>query len=103
LAVLFADGTCAHEAAYPVTTMELKFMKKLILLTFAILAMPLTAQAQGIIGGAQEGAYRGNRDAGPVGAIVGGTVGAAVGGVEGVIGVPHRGYYYRHHRRYYRD
>ena len=64
-------------------------MKKLVLLTVAILAMPLAAQAQGIIGGAQEGAHEGDRAAGPVGAVVGGTVGAAVGGVEGAIGVPH--------------
>jgi hypothetical protein len=87
-----------------IPTMELKIMKKLVLLTLAILAMPLAAQAQGIIGGAQDGAHEGNRAAGPVGAVVGGTVGAAVGGAEGVIGVPHhRHYYYRDHHRYYRD
>jgi len=62
-------------------------MKKFALAALVILAMPLAAQAQGIIGGAQEGAYQGNRAAGPVGAVVGGTVGAAVGGVEGGVAV----------------
>lgn len=54
-------------------------------------AMPI-ANAQGIIGGAQEGAARGNRAAGPVGGVVGGAVGAGVGGVvggvKGVVGIP---------------
>src|ERR1700749_1148055 len=63
----------------------------------AVLALPSIGHAQGIIGGAEEGAYRGNRAAGPVGGVVGGAVGAGVGGavgaVNGVLGVPNRGYY----------
>ena len=75
---------------------------------FALLASSISAQAQGIIGGGEHGARVGNRAAGPVGAVVGGVVGGVtggvVGGVRGVVGVPHRGYYRRHHRhhRYYR-
>jgi hypothetical protein len=60
----------------------------------AVLAMPLAAEAQGVIGGAQEGARVGNRAAGPVGgavgAVGGGVVGGVVGGVKGAIGVPQR-------------
>ncbi|MGZ5864554.1 MAG: Spy/CpxP family protein refolding chaperone [Xanthobacteraceae bacterium] len=59
-----------------------------------VLALPLTAQAQGIVRGAQEGAAEGNRAAGPVGGavggVVGGAVGGAVGGVKGVLGIPQR-------------
>jgi hypothetical protein len=55
-----------------------------------VLAMPVTAQAQGIVRGAQEGAAEGNRAAGPVGGVVGGAVGGAVGGVKGVLGIPQR-------------
>lgn len=58
----------------------------------AALAVPLSAQAQGIIGGGQQGVAMGQKAAGPVGAVVGGVVGGAVGavvgGVKGVIGVP---------------
>lgn len=73
----------------------------------ALLVIPQFAHAQGIVGGAEEGVRRGNRAAGPVGGVVGGAIGAGVGGVvggvEGVLGVPHRGYRYRHyHRRYHR-
>jgi hypothetical protein len=60
----------------------------------AALAMPALAQAQGIVGGAEQGYDRGNRAAGPVGGVVGGAVGAgvggAVGGVKGVLGIPDR-------------
>jgi len=56
----------------------------------AVLSLPLVAQAQGIVRGAQEGAAEGNRDAGPVGGAVGGAVGGIVGGVEGVLGIPQR-------------
>jgi hypothetical protein len=68
----------------------------------ALLAVPQLAQAQGIVGGAEEGVRRGNRAAGPVGGVVGGAIGAGVGGVvggvKGVIGAPDRRY---HHRRYH--
>jgi hypothetical protein len=60
----------------------------------AVLAMPLTVQAQGIIRGAEEGAAVGNRAAGPVGGAVGGVVGGVgggvVGGVKGILGIPQR-------------
>ena len=39
------------------------------------LALPIGAQAQGIIGGAQRGAEEGAAAAGPVGGVVGGVVG----------------------------
>ena len=54
------------------------------------LAMPLAAQAQGVVRGAEEGAAAGNRAAGPVGGAVGAGVGGIVGGVEGVLGIPQR-------------
>jgi hypothetical protein len=74
----------------------------------AMLAIPFAAHAQGIVGGAREGAYRGERAAGPVGGVVDGAIGAgvggAVGGVKGVLGIPdrraHR--YYHHRHRHYR-
>ena len=56
----------------------------------AVLSLPLVAQAQGIVRGAEEGAAEGNRAAGPVGGAVGGAVGGIVGGVEGVLGIPQR-------------
>lgn len=55
-----------------------------------VLAMPLPAQSQGVIRGAEEGAAAGNRAAGPVGGAVGGVVGGVVGGIKGVLGVPQR-------------
>ena len=54
---------------------------------FALVAAPLTAQAQGVPGGAAHGFHEGNRIAGPVGAVVGTAVGGVIGGVEGVLGV----------------
>ena len=68
----------------------------------ALLAIPAVAQAQGIVGGAEQGYNRGNRAAGPVGGVVGGAVGAgvggAVGGVKGVLGIPDRRASRRHIR-----
>ncbi|MBB5047202.1 phage tail tape-measure protein [Rhodopseudomonas rhenobacensis] len=65
-------------------------------LALALLAIPHTSNAQGIIGGAERGSREGNRAAGPVGGVVGGAIGAGVGGVvggvNGVLGVPDRGY-----------
>jgi Protein of unknown function (DUF1236) len=58
--------------------------------TLAILALPLVAQAQGTIRGAEEGAAAGGNAAGPLGAIVGGAVGAATGTVGGILGVDDR-------------
>ena len=53
-------------------------------------ALPLAANAQGVIGGAERGAAAGGAAAGPVGAAVGGAVGAVTGGVAGVLGVDER-------------
>jgi LTXXQ motif family protein len=55
-----------------------------------VLSLPLVAQAQGIVRGAEEGAAAGNRAAGPVGGAIGAGVGGIVGGVEGVLGIPQR-------------
>ena len=69
----------------------------------AVLAAPLSAQAQGIVGGGQQGIAIGQRAAGPVGAVVGGVVGGAVGGVvggvKGVIGIPQETVPVARHRR----
>jgi gas vesicle protein len=56
----------------------------------AVLSLPMVAQAQGIVRGAEEGAAAGNRAAGPVGGAVGAGLGGIVGGVEGVLGIPKR-------------
>lgn len=56
----------------------------------ALAAAPLSAQAQGVPGGAAHGFHEGNRIAGPVGAVVGTAVGGVIGGVEGVLGINHR-------------
>src|SRR3981189_1885339 len=66
--------------------------KSLIIASMAIvtLAMPLTAQAQGVPGGAAHGFNEGSRIAGPVGAVVGTAVGGVIGGVEGVLGINQR-------------
>ena len=62
----------------------------------ALLAIPQIGHAQGIVRGAQDGAYEGNRVAGPVG--------GALGAVDGVLGIPYgrhyrcRGFYDRYDR-----
>jgi hypothetical protein len=64
----------------------------------AVLTLPVAAQAQGVIKGAEQGAAdgsrKGNRAAGPVGGAVGGAVGAGVGGVvggvNGVLGIDNK-------------
>jgi hypothetical protein len=48
------------------------------------------AHAQGVVGGATNGADQGDATAGPVGAIVGGAVGAVAGGAGGLLGVDQR-------------
>jgi len=68
--------------------MKTKFLVSMIFI--ATLALPIVAQAQGTVRGAQEGAAQGARAAGPVGAVVGGTVGAAAGTVGGILGVEER-------------
>jgi hypothetical protein len=64
--------------------MQTKIFVPMMLL--ATLALPVAAQAQGTVRGAQDGAAAGDRAAGPIGAIIGGTVGAAVGTVGGILG-----------------
>ena len=68
--------------------MQTKFLGSMILL--AALALPMAAQAQGTVRGAQEGAWQGERDAGPLGAVVGATVSAVAGTVGGILGVEDR-------------
>jgi hypothetical protein len=83
-------------------------MKTKLLFAGALISaalLPLTAQAQGTIRGAEHGAHEGGRAAGPVGAIVGGAVGAAAGTVGGILGVNERPrfreYVVREHRPSY--
>jgi hypothetical protein len=91
---LFGDGTIRADGTYVPVTLEVNHMKKFVLLALAVLAMPLAAQAQGVVRGAEEGSAAGNRAAGPVGGAVGGAVGGVVGGVEGgikgILGIPQR-------------
>jgi hypothetical protein len=62
----------------------------------SFLTMSVMANAQGVVGGAQQGAStgvrEGNKVAGPVGGavggVVGGTVGGVAGGVKGALGIP---------------
>jgi hypothetical protein len=68
--------------------MQPKFILPMTVL--AMLALPMTAQAQGTVRGAQEGAREGGHAAGPLGAIVGGTIGAVTGTVGGILGVQDR-------------
>lgn len=72
--------------------------------TCVSLAMPVAAQAQGLVGGAREGAAAGDRALGPIGGVIGGAVGAGVGTVNGALGISPRAYYYngRAHRCIYR-
>src|SRR4051812_40392903 len=60
------------------------------MVALATLMLPIAAQAQGTIRGAEEGAAVGGNAAGPLGAIVGGAVGAATGTVGGILGVDDR-------------
>jgi hypothetical protein len=68
----------------------MKFHLMIAASVLAVLAMPLAAQSQGVIRGAEEGAATGNRAAGPAGAAVGGVGGGVVGGVKGILGIPQR-------------
>jgi hypothetical protein len=52
----------------------------------ALLAVPLAAQAQGLVKGVEQGARAGNKAAGPVGGVLGGAIGGVVGVVGGVLG-----------------
>ena len=66
-------------------------MRKLALLTFAVLAVAACTTSQQRVGGAGVGAVAGGAVAGPVGAVVGGVGGAVAGpSVSREIGVPQR-------------
>ncbi|WP_336486585.1 DUF1236 domain-containing protein [Methylobacterium nigriterrae] len=65
-------------------------VKTLLAASAIALALPMAAQAQGLVRGAEQGARDGADAAGPVGAIVGGAVGAATGTVGGILGVDDR-------------
>ena len=65
-------------------------IKTLLAASAIALALPMVAQAQGLVRGAEQGARDGGDAAGPVGAIVGGAVGAATGTVGGILGVDDR-------------
>lgn len=77
-----------------------------IMAVTGLFALPLTAQTQGIAGGAARGAQEGGEAAGPLGAAVGGVVGGVTGGVAGLLGVDQRprfrDYVIREHRSAYR-
>jgi hypothetical protein len=68
--------------------MQTKFFVPMMLL--ATLTLPMAAQAQGTVRGADEGASAGERAAGPVGAVVGGAIGAVTGTIGGILGVDDR-------------
>jgi len=55
-----------------------------------LFALPLTAQAQGVPGGAARGAEEGGQAAGPLGAAAGAVVGGVTTGVAGLLGVDQR-------------
>src|SRR3979490_1295282 len=99
-------------------TWPLKLRLAAAAIVLALLAIPHIGHAQGIVRGAQEGSYEGNRVAGPIGGVVGGAGGAggggplggaggggAVGAVRGVFGITDRGYrcrgYYDRHDRFH--
>jgi len=65
-------------------------IKTLLAASAIALALPMAAQAQGLVRGAEQGAREGGDAAGPVGAIVGGAVGAATGTVGGILGIDDR-------------
>ncbi len=71
-----------------------------------LLTLPLGAQAQGVVGGAERGSAEGGAAAGPLGAVVGGVVGGVTGGVAGVLGADDaprfHDYVVRTHRSSYR-
>lgn len=61
--------------------------KTLLAASALALSLPLAAQAQGTLGGAERGAAAGSDVGGPIGGIVGGALGAATGTVGGILGV----------------
>lgn len=50
----------------------------------AMVAVPATIYAQGLVKGAQQGAREGNKAAGPIGGVLGGAIGGVVGAVGSV-------------------
>lgn len=65
-------------------------MKMIVAAAAMLCALPIGASAQGIVGGAEQGAHDGDRAAGPVGGVVGGALGAVGGGIAGLLGVDQR-------------
>jgi hypothetical protein len=61
-----------------------------IMAVAGLFALPLSAQAQGVTGGAARGAVQGGEAAGPLGAAAGGVVGGVTGGVAGLLGIDQR-------------
>ena len=74
-------------------------------LAFAVAAavvVPISAEAQGLVGGAERGYNAGDRALGPIGGVGGGGGGAGGGTVTGALAIgPRRGYYGR--RCFYRN
>ena len=68
--------------------MHMKFLVPMMLL--ATVALPVVAQAQGLIRGAEDGGREGYREGGPIGEALGTVFGAAIGTVKGVLGVDDR-------------
>jgi hypothetical protein len=61
-----------------------------IMAVAGLFALPFSAQAQGVTGGAARGAEQGGKAAGPLGAAVGGVVGGVAGGAAGLLGADQR-------------
>ena len=55
-----------------------------------VIGLTLSAQAQGLARGAQDGRERGEAIAGPLGAIVGEAIGGAVGTANSILGIDRR-------------
>lgn len=64
--------------------------RRLAFSAVTVMLMTVGANAQGVVGGADQGSREGARAAGPVGAVVGGVVGGVAGGVNGLLGIDQR-------------
>lgn len=72
----------------PASTARVRLRLHLVLgaIVVALLNVPPTAVAQGLVQGVQQGAQAGNKAAGPVGGVLGGAIGGVVGVFTGVLG-----------------
>lgn len=59
-------------AASPLAGLPVRVSFAAAAILLALISLPQAGHAQGIVRGAQEGFYEGNRIAGPVGGVVGG-------------------------------